>query len=224
MEVRIVEQTEECDILNIWGRFKLRVFRVEHRPEQFATVSAIYLGDLDDDAIVRINGACITSESFGDTHCDCKWQLDEAFRMITEAGNGLILYTPDEGRGIGLFHKVRTMRLQQNQGYTTAGAFRDLGFHQDERNYQIAKPILRWFGLKKIRLISNNPDKIELMAEAGLEVTEVIPVAAVHFSHLLPYLRSKRDEFGHLIVVPDDPVPVRAGNGPARTDSQRSDG
>lgn len=223
MEVRIVEQTEECDILNIWGRFKLRVFRVEHRPEQFATVSAIYLGDLDDNAVVRVNGACITSESFGDTHCDCKWQLDEAFRMIAEAGNGLILYTPDEGRGIGLFHKARTMQLQQKQGYTTAAAFRSLGFQQDERNYQIAKPILRWFGLKKIRLISNNPDKIELMAEAGLEVSEVIPVAAIHFNHLLPYLRSKRDEFGHLIVIPEDQVPVRIGRDGNGPDQRRRD-
>lgn len=209
MEVRILEHTEECDIVNAWGRFGFRVFRVEHRPEQFATVSALYLGDMKDNPLVRVNGACITSESFGDTHCDCNWQLEAAFQWIASEGAGLILYTPDEGRGIGLFHKARTMRLQQREGYTTAGAFKCIGFDQDERNYQIAKPILQWFGLNRIRLISNNPDKIKLMADAGLEVSELIPVTAAHIKNLHPYLRSKRDEFGHLIHIPGDNVKLR---------------
>lgn len=204
MEVRIVEATEECEIINSWGTFKLKVFRVEHRPEQFATVSAIYMGELGNNAIVRVNGACITSESFGDTHCDCKWQLDEAFRTISEAGAGLIIYTPDEGRGIGLFHKAQTMTLQQNQNFTTAAAFKHLGFDADERNYQIAKPILQWFELKNIRLISNNPDKVKLMASSGLNVTELIPIVSIELAHLHPYLRSKRDELGHYITLPDE--------------------
>ncbi len=201
---RILEHTEECTINNEWGDFRFRVFRVEHRPEQFAMVSAIYLGDLGENTIVRINGACITSESFGDTHCDCKWQLDDAFRMIAEAGTGLIIYTPDEGRGLGLFHKARTMQLQQSHGATTASAFISLGFQSDERNYELSKPILQWFGLTKIRLISNNPQKISLVSDAGIEITETIPTTPIHNIRLHNYLRSKRDELGHLIKLPND--------------------
>jgi GTP cyclohydrolase II len=196
---QIATVTPPCDIRNKWGEFKLRIFRIQSN-ERLEDIAALYLNLPSEECLLRINSACITSESFGDVSCDCKWQMDEAIAAVAALGSGLIIYAQNqEGRGIGLFDKVRTMHLMHTQKLSTARAFTALGFETDLRSYEFVLPILNYFEIKRLRLMTNNPSKMDLFDQSSIELVSTVPMVYRGDLSLSEYLNSKKEELGHFI-------------------------
>ena len=196
---KIATVTPPCDIRNRWGEFKLRIFRIQSKAG-VEDIAALYKNLPSDECLLRINSACITSESFGDVSCDCKWQMDEAIAAIAAFGSGVIVYAQSqEGRGIGLFDKVRTMHVMQTQGLSTARAFTALGFEPDHRSYEFVPPILEFFEIKRLRLMTNNPSKIHLFGQSSFDLVSTVPMVCRGEPALSEYLKSKKAELGHVI-------------------------
>lgn len=197
----IIESTEPCKIRNGYGEFELIVFRIlaEGKVEE---VIAIYVKPNPIDCLLRINSACLTSESFGDVTCDCKWQLDVAFKAISQAQSGLIIYAPSqEGRGVGIFNKIKSLHLMHTQNCSTVAAFRKLGFMPDHRSYAFIDPVLSYFGIRSVRLMTNNPDKISAFGVNSARISETVPIVNLAEKNLSGYLNSKKEELGHLIDI-----------------------
>jgi GTP cyclohydrolase II len=148
--------------------------------------------------LVRIHSQCLTGDVFHSLRCDCRAQLDIALKSIAQEGTGLIIYEHQEGRGIGLLNKLRAYELQDH-GADTIEANEQLGFESDLRNYQLPGAILRYFGLKTVRLMSNNPEKVEAVEKAGVRVVERVPCLADVLDTRIEYLRTKREKMGHLL-------------------------
>jgi GTP cyclohydrolase II len=160
------------------------------------------MGDLENGPpLVRIHSQCLTGDVFHSLRCDCRAQLELAFEAIGREGRGLIIYENQEGRGIGLLNKLRAYELQ-DQGADTVEANEQLGFDADLRAYELAADILQFFGLRKVRLMSNNPEKIQALEQAGIEVTERVPCLVAPLESTEDYLRTKKEKLGHLL----DPV------------------
>ncbi|MFN8207925.1 MAG: bifunctional 3,4-dihydroxy-2-butanone-4-phosphate synthase/GTP cyclohydrolase II [Bacteroidales bacterium] len=159
----------------------------------------------DEPVLVRVHSSCMTGDIFGSYRCDCGDQLHEAMKRIQKEGKGVLLYMNQEGRGIGLFNKMRAYKLQE-QGRDTVQANTDLGFNADERDYGVGANILRMLGLGKIRLMSNNPVKRAGLEGYGLKIVENIPLEVHPNSHNKFYLETKRDKMGHFLnlAVYDD--------------------
>jgi GTP cyclohydrolase II len=148
--------------------------------------------------LLRIHSQCLTGDVFHSLRCDCRAQLEIALEEIGRAGRGLIIYELKEGRGIGLMNKLRAYELQ-DQGADTVEANERLGFESDLRDYSLPGAILRHLGIASVRLLSNNPDKVKALEEAGIAVAERVPcIARVHESRQ-GYLATKRDKMGHLL-------------------------
>ena len=162
---------------------------------------ALTLGDVSDGepTLVRAHSECLTGDTFGSLRCDCGAQLDEAMRMIQEEGKGAVLYMRQEGRGIGLVNKIRAYQLQ-DRGYDTVEANEKLGFKADLRDYGIGAQILYDLGIRKIRLMTNNPRKIAGIEGHGLEVVERIPIQVPARKENARYLAAKRTKLGHLLA------------------------
>jgi len=157
------------------------------------------MGDLTGDPpLVRIHSQCLTGDVFHSLRCDCRAQLDIALNSIALEGRGLLIYEHQEGRGIGLLNKLRAYELQ-DQGADTIEANERLGFDSDLRSYALPGAILQYFGLKAVRLISNNPDKVDAVERAGVRVAERVPCLADVLESREAYLRTKRDKMGHLL-------------------------
>jgi GTP cyclohydrolase II len=152
--------------------------------------------------LVRIHSQCLTGDVFHSLRCDCRAQLEIALTSIAEAGGGLLIYELQEGRGIGLLNKLRAYELQ-DQGADTIEANQQLGFDSDLRNYELPGAILQFFGLKAVRLMSNNPEKVEAVEKAGVQVVERVPCLADVLDTRLAYLRTKREKMGHLLEFDD---------------------
>jgi len=148
--------------------------------------------------LVRIHSQCLTGDVFHSLRCDCRAQLELALSRIAEEGRGLLVYEHQEGRGIGLLNKLRAYELQ-DEGADTVEANERLGFESDLRSYELPGAILRYFELKKVRLLSNNPEKVEAVERAGVEVVERIPCLVDPVESTEAYLRTKKDKMGHLI-------------------------
>lgn len=149
--------------------------------------------------LLRIHSQCLTGEVFRSLRCDCGPQLALALEMISEAGCGLLIYDPQEGRGIGLLNKLMAYQLQ-DEGADTVEANQKLGFGADEREYGYAVAVLRHFGLQSVRMLSNNPAKVEALEREGIRVVELVPCAPQDAGDLAQsYLRTKRDKLGHLV-------------------------
>lgn len=148
--------------------------------------------------LVRIHSQCLTGDVFHSLRCDCRAQLEIALKSIAEEGRGLLIYEHQEGRGIGLLNKLRAYELQ-DQGADTVEANERLGFDSDLRSYALPGAILQYFGLKAVRLLSNNPEKVEAVENAGVRVTERIPCLADVVDTREAYLRTKRERMGHLL-------------------------
>lgn len=152
----------------------------------------------DETVMVRIHSSCFTGDIFGSLRCDCGPQLHEAMKMVDKAGKGAVIYLSQEGRGIGLFNKIRTYKLQE-EGMDTVEANLELGFGEDERDYGIGANIMRELGLGKVKLISNNPVKRAGLEGYGIEIVETLPLEIQANPHNEFYLQTKADKMGHYL-------------------------
>lgn len=172
-------------------------------------------------ALVRLHSQCLTGDVFGSERCDCGEQLDAALAMIEDAGAGILVYMFDEGRGIGLLNKIRAYALQ-DKGRDTVEANHALGFAADMRDYGIGACILLDLGVRQVRLVTNNPDKVRQLEQHGLAVTERIPIEIAPGALNREYLRTKRAKFGHLLSLVGEAVEAApAGEGGGKTRARR---
>ena len=180
------------------GKFDVHLYRssVDNKEHLALVKGAI---DLSKSVLVRVHSECLTGDVFGSQRCDCNEQLHTSMTMIEKEGSGILLYMRQEGRGIGLLNKLKAYKLQ-DEGKDTVEANEALGFHADVRDYSLAAQILLDLGVKKIRLLTNNPKKIVGLKGFGVEVTERIPIEAKATSMNEKYLKTKRDKLGHLIM------------------------
>jgi GTP cyclohydrolase II len=175
---------------------RIALFRDEHGLGEHVAV-VIGNPDLRGVVPVRLHSACLTGDLLGSLRCDCGEQLRSAVRRIAALGGGVLLYLDQEGRGIGLANKLRAYAIQDT-GLDTVDADRHLGFHADERNYDVAAALLHELGITRIQLLTNNPQKISALQEHGVEVVGRLPLVASTNTHNERYLRAKRERAGHL--------------------------
>jgi GTP cyclohydrolase II len=150
--------------------------------------------------LLRIHSECLTGDVFHSLRCDCRAQLELALRKIAKEGRGMIIYEAKEGRGIGILNKLRAYELQ-DAGADTVEANEQLGFEADLRDYELPAVILDWFGVKSVRLMSNNPDKIQALESRGIPVAERVPCQASRSGDSDDYLRTKKEKLGHLLEL-----------------------
>ncbi len=173
---------------------------------------ALVLGDItpDEPILVRVHSECLTGDVFGSARCDCGSQLQAAMKMVEQEGKGVILYMRQEGRGIGLVNKLRAYKLQDEEGMDTVEANVHLGFKPDLRDYGIGAQMLRDIGVRKMRLLTNNPKKIIGLEGYGLEAVARLPIEMLCECENRDYLRCKRDKMGHMLELygdePSEPV------------------
>jgi len=179
------------------GEFQIIAFKSTLGNEEFPV---LVKGNLKPDiaSLVRIHSQCLTGDVFHSIKCDCGRQLDQAMRMIQQEGHGVIIYQQQEGRGIGFTNKIRAYALQ-DAGQDTVEANLSLGFEADLRQYECCAEILKQLGLRRIRLMSNNPDKIEAIRRAGLEIVERVSIEVEPDETTAQYLRTKKEKMGHLL-------------------------
>lgn len=193
----------EADFPTEFGVFRIFGFEA---PAGNGTEEAVVLkmGEFTDGAppLVRIHSQCLTGDVFHSLRCDCRAQLEIAIAGIAQEGRGLLIYELQEGRGIGLLNKLRAYELQ-DQGADTIEANEQLGFDSDLRNYRLPGAILQYFGLKAVRLMSNNPEKVEAVEKAGVQVVERVPCLADVVDTRLAYLRTKRKKMEHPLEFDD---------------------
>jgi GTP cyclohydrolase II len=159
---------------------------------------ALVMGDIHaTPPLVRIHSQCLTGDVFDSLRCDCRQQLEMALEMIAEAGAGVLVYEQQEGRGIGLMAKLQAYELQ-DQGRDTVQANEELGFKADHRGFQLPAEILAQLGLKAVRLLSNNPEKVAALEAAGIKVTERVPCEVEPNAESERYLNTKKEKLGHL--------------------------
>jgi GTP cyclohydrolase II len=188
----------EADLPSEFGAFRIYGFRGDFGDRDEEAV-ALKLGELDGPApLVRVHSQCLTGDVFHSLRCDCRAQLEIALRMIAVEGRGLLIYENQEGRGIGLLNKLRAYELQDH-GADTVEANELLGFEPDLRSFELPTAILQHFGLKSVRLLSNNPDKVRSVERAGITVAERVPCIAETVDTRHAYLSTKKTKLGHLL-------------------------
>jgi len=192
-----VEKVAIANLPTKFGNFRIAGYRSLNSREEFVV---IFKGEMERSVptLVRIHSQCLTGDVFGSIKCDCGPQLHKALEMIEEEGRGAIVYQQQEGRGIGIVNKIRAYALQ-DEGLDTVEANERLGFAADSREYQQCAEILFDLGLCEVRVISNNPDKISALEEAGLRVVERVPIEVQAQQPAAHYLRTKKEKMGHLL-------------------------
>ncbi len=196
-----VRKMAEADFPTRWGQFRILGFegRAGADPRREEAVALVH-GDIHSQPpLVRIHSQCLTGDVFGSLRCDCRQQLEMALQMIAESGAGVLIYEQQEGRGIGLMAKLQAYELQ-DQGLDTVQANEQLGFKADHREFQLPAGILKALGLKQIRLLSNNPQKVAAVEAAGIQVTERVPCEVEAHAASQRYLNTKREKLGHLFT------------------------
>ncbi len=194
----LVEMVSDAGLPTRWGNFTIKTF-VDHIQQE--THIALTQGDLggEEPVLVRVHSQCLTGDTFGSLRCDCGKQLQTAMEMISKEKRGVLLYLLNqEGRGIGLISKIKAYKLQES-GLDTIQANVKLGFKADQRDYGIGAQILRHLGLKKLKLITNNPAKYIALAGYGLEIAERIPLEIAPGKENLNYMKTKKEKMGHLL-------------------------
>lgn len=193
----LVEKGEEVDMPTEYGHFRLIPFRQKsNRLEHIALIKGEWAEN--EPIMVRVHSSCATGDIFGSERCDCGEQLHKAMRMVENEGKGVVLYLNQEGRGIGLMAKIAAYKLQE-QGFDTVDANIHLGYDPDERDYGVGAQILNMLGVKKIRLLSNNPVKRVGLEAYGLEIVENVPVEITPNKYNERYLRTKQERMGHTL-------------------------
>ncbi len=192
-----VERVASAKLPTQTGDFRIAGYRSLTSDEEFVV---LYKGELDGDTptLVRIHSQCLTGDVFGSVKCDCGPQLHRAMEMIEAEGRGAIVYQQQEGRGIGIINKIRAYALQ-DEGADTVEANEELGFAVDARDYQQCAEILFDLGLCKVRVISNNPDKLAALERAGLQIVERIPIEVAAEEEAAGYMRTKKEKMGHFL-------------------------
>ena len=200
-----VEQTETLSVERVavatlpteWGEFKIAGYRSLISDEEFVV---LYLGEMRREipTLVRIHSQCLTGDVFGSTKCDCGPQLHRTMEMIQQEGRGAIVYQQQEGRGIGIINKIRAYALQ-DEGADTVEANEQLGLAVDLREYRQCAEILFDLGLCKVKVISNNPLKLQALEDAGLRIVERVSIQVESTEKAANYLRTKKEKLGHLL-------------------------
>ena len=195
------KQLASADFPTRWGHFRIYGFRLEPvengKPEEAV---ALVMGDIHSTPpLVRVHSQCLTGDVFGSLRCDCRQQLEMALSMIAGEGTGILVYEQQEGRGIGLMPKLQAYELQ-DAGLDTVEANEKLGFKADHREFALPAEIVKALGVKAVRLLSNNPEKVAALEKAGVQVTERVPCEVTASAHAEEYLRTKREKLGHLFT------------------------
>jgi len=194
----LIEEIVRVDMPTKYGHFKLIAFNEKNTSnEHLALVKGEW--EKDESVLVRVHSSCFTGDILGSLRCDCGEQLHKAMQMVEANGKGVILYMNQEGRGIGLLNKLKAYKLQEH-GMDTVEANLHLGFPMDKRDYGVGAQILRFLGISKMCLISNNPKKRAGLSGYGLEITGTIPIEVDPNPHNEKYLKTKRDKLGHEIL------------------------
>jgi 3,4-dihydroxy 2-butanone 4-phosphate synthase/GTP cyclohydrolase II len=195
----LVREVAAPRLPTVYGEFRIHAFHSDVTGDENV---ALVMGEIhpDDPVLVRVHSQCLTGDIFGSSRCDCGVQLEQALERIAAEGKGVLLYLLQEGRGIGLMNKLRAYELQE-QGHDTVEANERLGFRPDQREYGIGAQILRDLGVRKMRLMTNNPSKYIALNGYGLEIVERIPLEVPPTDNSRAYLRTKREKLGHLLKL-----------------------
>ena len=197
----LIEEIVRVNMPTKYGHFKLVAFKEKTTGgEHLALIKGIW--KKDEPVLTRVHSSCFTGDILGSFRCDCGDQLHTAMQMVEQEGKGLILYMNQEGRGIGLVNKLKAYKLQE-EGLDTVEANLHLGFGMDERDYGVGAQILRYLGVTKLRLMSNNPKKRAGLKGYGLEIVDIVPIEIKPNPHNEKYLKTKRDKLGHEILSGD---------------------
>jgi GTP cyclohydrolase II len=203
-----VQQVASAEFPTRWGKFRIFGFQGEFgegttplgNASRKEEAVALVMGDVRSaPALVRIHSQCLTGDVFGSLRCDCRQQLEMALAMIAEQGAGVLIYEQQEGRGIGLMAKLQAYELQ-DAGLDTVEANERLGFRADHREFAMPAGILKALGVSRVRLLSNNPDKVAALERGGIEVVERVPCEVTPSSHAEEYLKTKKEKMGHLFT------------------------
>ncbi len=209
-----ITKLAEADFPTRWGHFRIFGFEgsfeepsagaddelarqgvIERRKE---SAVALVMGDIHSaPPLVRIHSQCLTGDVFGSQRCDCRQQLELALQMISDAGRGVLIYEEQEGRGIGLMAKLQAYELQ-DKGYDTVEANEHLGLKADYRQYSLPVEIMKALGITRLRLLSNNPDKVKAVEDAGIEVVERVSAEVEAYPTSEAYLKTKKEKMGHM--------------------------
>lgn len=192
-----VTKEAEANLPTEFGAFRIVGFRSVNSDEEFV---ALVKGEIDSErpTLVRIHSQCLTGDVFHSLKCDCGPQLQHAMEMVQAEGAGIIVYQQQEGRGIGIVNKIRAYALQ-DQGADTIEANLQLGFDIDQREYNQCAEVIKLLGARRVRLMSNNPDKLRALRDAGLEVVERVPIEVKAEEQAFKYLLTKKEKMGHLL-------------------------
>lgn len=195
-----VNKVADADFPTRWGHFRILGFRSKPSDDRRVEEAvALVMGDVvSNTPLVRVHSQCLTGDVFGSLRCDCRDQLEMALRMIAETGTGVLVYEQQEGRGIGLMPKLQAYELQ-DQGRDTVEANVELGFKADHREFETPAEILRALGVRQVRLLSNNPQKVAALESAGIKVVERVPAEVEFNQRTEKYLKTKKEKMGHLL-------------------------
>jgi GTP cyclohydrolase II len=199
--LKAIQPVASADFPTRWGRFRIYGFRAASASDAAPRVEeavALVMGDIHSTSpLVRIHSQCLTGDVFHSLRCDCRQQLEMALSMIRDEGAGILIYEQQEGRGIGLMAKLQAYELQDS-GLDTVEANERLGFKADQRDFALPAQMLKALGVSKVRLLSNNPEKVEALQSAGIEVVERVPCEVEPSPHAEEYLKTKKEKLGHL--------------------------
>ncbi len=197
-----IRQTASVAFPTRWGQFRMIGFERDLPASALSrreSALALIMGDLKSSPpLLRIHSQCLTGDALGSLRCDCGEQLRLALSMIAEEGRGILIYEETEGRGIGLTSKLEAYELQ-DRGLDTVEANEQLGLKNDYREFRLPAGILRQLGISKVRLITNNPDKVKAMCNGGIEVIERISCEVAPSPYAIRYLKTKKKKLGHML-------------------------
>ena len=198
---KLVERVLSVNLPTDFGRFKLILYkdRIEGNPHLALVKGNLKLKDKNDSVLVRVHSQCLTGDIFHSQRCDCGRQLESALEMIEKEGRGVLIYLPQEGRGIGLENKLRAYVLQEKRGMDTVEANLKLGFPADLRDYGIGAQILADLGLTRIRLLTNNPRKVIGLEGYRIKIVKRVPIVVKYTAYSKNYIETKKRKLGHII-------------------------